>query len=65
MPDDQLTASVDLMHDMIQMYVDRNDEEIEKLKSQVRPGRPKPNKLLNLEMLKGTDQHEYNTGMSM
>ncbi|KAJ3397764.1 hypothetical protein HDV05_002877, partial [Chytridiales sp. JEL 0842] len=59
------TATTPLMHELIQLYISRNDDDIQTLQSQIRPGRPKPTKLLNLEMLKQADQHEYETGMKI
>ena len=54
----------DILHDLVDMYINRNDDEMDQLLKNARPGRPKAVRLIHLEMLKGKDKHEYATGMS-
>ncbi|KAJ3123662.1 hypothetical protein HK098_001777 [Nowakowskiella sp. JEL0407] len=63
--DDQDCASLDELHNFIQLYINRNDEEIERLKGNVRPGRPKPPQLDMLEILKRKDTQEYISGFEV
>jgi translation machinery-associated protein 16 len=62
--DDTLTSPTkEDIHDLIEMYIGRNDEEIEKLTGQLRKGRTKPSRLVNLEMLRQTEMDEYAEGL--
>ncbi|KAJ3282856.1 hypothetical protein HDU79_009610 [Rhizoclosmatium sp. JEL0117] len=65
LPDEVEAATPELVHDLIDQYINRNEDEIEELKSQIRPNRPKPPRIQLLEMLKGKDMHEYRTGMKV
>ncbi|KAJ3026209.1 UNVERIFIED_CONTAM: hypothetical protein HDU68_006013 [Siphonaria sp. JEL0065] len=76
LPDDVPAATPEMVHDLIDQlsltflsalpkYIHRNDDEIEQLKAQVRPNRPKPAKLALYDMLMGKDRHEYRTGMKV
>ncbi|KAJ1561005.1 hypothetical protein HK405_005222, partial [Cladochytrium tenue] len=46
-------------------YVERNDDEIQRLRDAERPGRPKNGRLVLLEMLRARDLAEYSAGMEM
>ena len=50
---------------LIFRYVNRNEEEMEQLKSQHRKGRPKPVKLEKLEMIQSQDRAEYESGFEL
>jgi translation machinery-associated protein 16 len=61
--DELSSASMDQLHELVQLYIERNDEEISSLKDSLRPGRPKPNKLIMLELLRSKDAKEYEVGI--
>ncbi|KAJ3075394.1 hypothetical protein HDU98_008223 [Podochytrium sp. JEL0797] len=65
MPDDVDVATPEMVHDLIDQYIHRYSDEIEELKSQIRPNRLKPAKIAMYELLMGKDKHEYDTGMKM
>lgn len=56
---------LEVMHAVIQAYVDRLDQDIEELERQRRPGRPKPSKLDSLLNQKEIDGHEYEVGFEL
>ncbi|KAJ3278217.1 hypothetical protein HK104_002552 [Borealophlyctis nickersoniae] len=60
--EDITCATMAQVHDIILSYISRNDDEIEKLKSNLRKGRPRPARLELLETLRGKDLQEYATG---
>ncbi|KAJ3230161.1 hypothetical protein HDU81_004737 [Chytriomyces hyalinus] len=62
-PDEVPNANLELVHDLIDQYINRNEDEIEELKATIRPNRQRPPKIALLEMLQGKDRHEYATGM--
>ncbi|KAJ3404315.1 hypothetical protein HDU80_003008 [Chytriomyces hyalinus] len=62
-PDELPSANLELVHDLIDQYINRNEDEIEELKATIRPNRQRPPKIALLEMLQGKDRHEYATGM--
>lgn len=51
------------MHSIAMMYINRNDDEMEDLKQQLRKDRPKPAKLGMLQLLKEKDIKEYRDGV--
>ncbi|KAJ3077666.1 hypothetical protein HK102_005049 [Quaeritorhiza haematococci] len=60
--EDLTVATMDDVHEVVKMYIERNDDEITTLKSQLRKGRPKPPKLEMLEQIKANDQRDYENG---
>ncbi|KAI8813283.1 translation machinery-associated protein 16 [Cladochytrium replicatum] len=64
-PDDKQCATFDELHEYIQLYISRNDDEMKKLTENVRPGRPRPPKLDLLESLKKKDIAEYEKGFGV
>ncbi|KAI8851987.1 hypothetical protein BC829DRAFT_385675 [Chytridium lagenaria] len=65
LPEDIKVATLELMHDLIDQYICRNDEEIAEMKEYVRPGALKPAKLIQLESQKEKDILEYSSGFSI
>ncbi|KAJ3142644.1 hypothetical protein HK100_011934 [Physocladia obscura] len=65
LPDDVEVATPEIVHDLIDQYINRNNDEIEALRATIRPNRPKPAKLELYNMLMGKDRHEYRTGMKL
>ncbi|KAI9331735.1 translation machinery-associated protein 16 [Obelidium mucronatum] len=65
LPDEVAAATPEMVHDLIDQYIHRNDDEVEALKATIRPNRPKPAKLGLYDMLMGKDRHEYRTGMKV
>ncbi|KAI8621782.1 translation machinery-associated protein 16 [Chytriomyces sp. MP71] len=63
--DDIPAATPEIVHDLIDQYINRNEQELEDLKATIRPNRPRPAKIALLEMLQGKDRHEYRTGMKL
>ncbi|GMM31463.1 Tma16 protein [Martiniozyma asiatica (nom. inval.)] len=57
--------SLDEIHDLLQTWISRSDEEIENLTAERRPGRPKPKKLEQLEDVRKKENHMYETGMKV
>jgi hypothetical protein len=51
------------IHDYIMSYIQRNDNEIQQLTNEIRPGRPRPNRLELLEMLKAKDMKDFQDGI--
>ncbi|KAI8924591.1 hypothetical protein BC831DRAFT_464756 [Entophlyctis helioformis] len=64
MPDDKPALSDADLHDIVTDYINRNDDEIDKLhkQHQARKERPKPTKLDILEALRAKDSLEYSHG---
>ncbi|KAJ3039546.1 hypothetical protein HDV00_012122 [Rhizophlyctis rosea] len=60
-PEDINVATPELVHDIIQQYIGRNDEEIAKLRATLRKNRPRPARLDLLETLRAKDLQEYAT----
>ncbi|KAI9012303.1 hypothetical protein DFJ74DRAFT_683242 [Hyaloraphidium curvatum] len=65
LPDEVAVASRGDLHELIAMYIARNDDQIEALTKQLRKGRPKPSKLANLEALRQSELDEYNVGVEV
>lgn len=63
--DDIVVATNDQVHEIIEMYIARNDEEIQDIRGKLRKGRPKPSRLDLLENLRAKDIQEYNNGIGM
>ncbi|KAI8895727.1 translation machinery-associated protein 16 [Globomyces pollinis-pini] len=59
------TVTIDDLHDLVLSYIERNDPEILELKAKLRKGRPRPNRLDNLEMLKSTELGNYKIGFEV
>lgn len=60
--DDIPTFSISDVQDLLETWISRNDDEIESLKEQRRPGRPKSKKLEQLEEVKAKEVHQFETG---
>lgn len=56
------TYSVADVQDLLETWISRNDDELESLKEERRPGRPKPKKLEQLEDVKEKEVHQFETG---
>ncbi|EGF79990.1 hypothetical protein BATDEDRAFT_5937, partial [Batrachochytrium dendrobatidis JAM81] len=53
------------VHSIIDMYINRNEDEISQIMSQLRKNRPKPGRLGILESLREKDLAEYNAGIEI
>lgn len=56
---------LNVIHTLIQAYVDRLNQEIEELERQRRPGRPRPAKLDSLLHQREKDEQEYKDGFEI
>ena len=56
---------IDNIHDFILQYINRHAADIEQLKAQVRPNRPKPPKLAIYQALLEKDMKEYENGIEI
>ncbi|KAJ3198858.1 hypothetical protein HDU82_000960 [Entophlyctis luteolus] len=65
LPDDLTSATPDLVHELIEQYINRNEDEINALKATIRPNRPKPAKLDVYLMVMGKDRQEYEAGFKL
>lgn len=59
------TLTVDDMRQIIQAYIDRNDEDLERMNSERRPGRPMTNKHQIMLEKKKYDEHIFETGFKI
>ncbi|KAJ3107325.1 hypothetical protein HDU96_007940 [Phlyctochytrium bullatum] len=65
LPDDVKMATLEMAHDIIEQYIARNDDEIKEMTESLRPGKPKPPKLIQLQSLREKDVQEYNAGFTL
>ncbi|KAJ3218052.1 hypothetical protein HDU67_006752 [Dinochytrium kinnereticum] len=65
LPDDVKMATMDMMHDLIQQYVCRNDDEIKEMTESLRSIKQKPATLQQMEWQREKDVVEYNCGFSI
>jgi translation machinery-associated protein 16 len=64
--DDQKCLTAEEMHELVLLYISRFDEEMDSIKAQIRPGRPIPKRLDELQMAKKQEEQEYaSTGFSV
>ncbi|KAJ3020503.1 hypothetical protein HKX48_000707 [Thoreauomyces humboldtii] len=61
--DDTVALTIDQVHDIIHMYIGRNDDEIEEIVANMRKGRPPPGRLELLRNLRAKDMQEFNVGI--
>ncbi|KAI8916743.1 hypothetical protein PhCBS80983_g04437 [Powellomyces hirtus] len=62
---DMQTATIEQVHDIIQMYIGRHDAEILTIEQSLRKGRPPPGRLELLRILRAKDMQEYNNGIEI
>ncbi|KAH9254773.1 hypothetical protein BASA81_007191 [Batrachochytrium salamandrivorans] len=60
----EVTTEADV-HAVIDMYINRYEDEIAQIKSQLRKNRPKPGRLDLLESMRAKDLAEYNGGIEV
>ncbi|KAJ3181090.1 hypothetical protein HDU85_003795 [Gaertneriomyces sp. JEL0708] len=65
LPEDTPAATNELVHEIIQLYIQRNDDEIQQVQSKWRKNQPKPARLDLLLLLKQKDMDEYRDGMEI
>ncbi|WFC98499.1 translation machinery-associated protein 16 [Malassezia yamatoensis] len=59
-------ADLNSLHDFIHtFYLERHDAELEELRAEQRPGRPKSKQLMELQSLKEKEKREYYEGMDV
>lgn len=64
--DDQKSLTEEEMHELVLLYISRFDDEMDTILTELRPGRPIPKRLDELQMAKKQDEQEYaSTGFSM
>ncbi|KAJ1964971.1 translation machinery-associated protein 16, partial [Dimargaris xerosporica] len=63
MDEERDTLTLSELHELMESYIARNDEEIQTLKDSRRKGQPPPKKLQMLETLRKQNQSEYANGM--
>ena len=56
---DQNFLNESQMHELMNIFISKNDEEIDQARSTLRPGRPKPPRLDLLESIKKRDEYDY------
>ncbi|ORX80583.1 hypothetical protein BCR32DRAFT_20688 [Anaeromyces robustus] len=61
-PKERANLTKEELTNVVQRYIDRNDEEIENINSTLRKGRPTPPRLTLLKALKKKEQEEFNHG---
>ncbi|KAI9205239.1 translation machinery-associated protein 16 [Polychytrium aggregatum] len=67
-PVEQMSVTTEQLHDAVVLYINRKEEDINRLKQEHQkrpPGRSKPSQLINLENLRDADQREYDTGIEV
>ncbi|KAJ1980520.1 translation machinery-associated protein 16 [Dimargaris cristalligena] len=65
MDDAKKSLSKAEVHELVQMYIERNDGEIEKLLSERRKGQPMPKNIEVLKMIKKSTDDEYRSGLKL
>ncbi|KAI8978941.1 translation machinery-associated protein 16 [Pilobolus umbonatus] len=65
--EDKITATKEEMHELIELYLMRHDEEIEELEAERHKGHKKPKspRQILLETLREQELNEYNSGMEL
>lgn len=59
---DQKTLTEEEMHELVMLYISRYDEEADQLRAkEMRPGRPVPRRLDELEMARRQEEQEYSS----
>lgn len=62
---EQESYTISEIHDMVVAYIERNNDELDQLKAQRRPGRPSSSRQDSLQMQLEYDNREYNDGFTL